>query len=86
MGTGRDYSVLEIVRVFESASGKKIPCKIVDRRPGDIATCYADPRKERSQLGWVAKYGIDEMSLMPGAGNETTRMDMNKSVPFFLKC
>ena len=61
VGTGRGYSVLEIIRAFENASGKKIPYKIVDRRPGDIATCYADPSKAKSQLGWDAKYGIDEM-------------------------
>ena len=61
VGTGRGYSVLEIVRAFESASGKKVPYKITDRRPGDIATCYADSQKAKSQLGWDAKYGIDEM-------------------------
>ena len=61
VGTGRGYSVLEIIRAFEDASGKKIPYKIVDRRPGDIATCYADPSKAKSQLGWNAKYGIAEM-------------------------
>ena len=61
VGTGRGYSVLEIVRAFESASGKKIPYNIIDRRPGDIATCYADPSKAKSQLGWNAKYGIDAM-------------------------
>jgi len=61
VGTGRGYSVLEIIRAFESASGKKIPHKIVDRRPGDIATCYADPSKAKSLLGWDAKYGIAEM-------------------------
>ena len=61
VGTGRGYSVLEIIKAFESASGKKIPYKIVDRRPGDIATCYADPSKAKSQLGWDAKYGIAEM-------------------------
>jgi len=40
---------------------KKIPCKIVDRRPGDIATCYAEPAKAKNQLGWHAKFGIDDM-------------------------
>ena len=61
VGTGRGYSVLEIIRAFEDASGKKIPHKIVDRRPGDIAICCADPSKARIQLGWDAKYGIAEM-------------------------
>ncbi|MEW5802893.1 MAG: UDP-glucose 4-epimerase GalE [bacterium] len=61
LGTGRGYSVLEVVSAFESASGKKIPCKIVDRRPGDIATCYADPSKAEKDLGWSATLGIHEM-------------------------
>lgn len=61
VGTGQGYSVLEIVRAFEDASGRTIPYKMVDRRPGDIATCYADPAKAKSQLGWHAKYGIDDM-------------------------
>jgi len=61
LGTGQGCSVFEILRAFESASGKKIPYKVVGRRPGDIATCYADPAKAKTQLGWVAKYGIDEM-------------------------
>jgi UDP-glucose 4-epimerase len=61
VGTGYGYSVLEIVKAFEKASGKKIPYKIVDRRPGDIATCYAEPAKAKNQLGWHAKHGIDDM-------------------------
>jgi UDP-glucose 4-epimerase len=61
LGTGTGYSVLEIVAAFEKASGVTIPYKIVDRRPGDIAICYADPTKAREQLGWSAKRGIEEM-------------------------
>ena len=61
LGTGRGYSVLEMVRAFERASGKKIPYRIVPRRPGDIATCYADPTKAERDLGWRAEYTIDEM-------------------------
>ena len=61
LGTGRGYSVLDIVHAFERASGVKIPYVIVKRRPGDIAACYADPAKARAVLGWQAERGIEEM-------------------------
>ncbi|MDP4086527.1 MAG: UDP-glucose 4-epimerase GalE [Bacillota bacterium] len=61
LGTGTGYSVLEIVSAFEKAANKKIPYQIVDRRPGDIAVCYADPQKAKDELGWVATRGIEEM-------------------------
>ena len=61
LGTGNGYSVLQVVEAFEKASGKKVPYKIVDRRPGDIAVCYADATKAKNELGWVATRGIDEM-------------------------
>ncbi len=61
LGTGRGYSVLEMVEAFEKASGKRVPYTIVDRRPGDIAACYADPSLARKELGWSAELGIDEM-------------------------
>lgn len=61
LGTGKGYSVLEMVAAFEKASGKKIAYKIVARRPGDIATCYADPSLAEIKLGWKAGRGIDEM-------------------------
>ncbi len=61
VGTGQGYSVLDMVKAFEKASGKKIPYKIVERRPGDIATCYADPTYAKEVLGWEAKRGIEEM-------------------------
>lgn len=61
LGTGRGYSVLEMVAAFERASGKKIPYRIVPRRPGDIAACYADPELARRELDWQAQYDIDEM-------------------------
>jgi UDP-glucose 4-epimerase len=61
LGTGRGYSVLETVRAFERACGKAIPLEIVARRPGDIATCFADPSLAAAQLGWKAHAGIDEM-------------------------
>jgi UDP-glucose 4-epimerase len=61
LGTGKGYSVLELVAAFEKAAGVKIPCQIVDRRPGDIAVCYADPSKAKIELGWVAEKGIEDM-------------------------
>ena len=61
LGTGHGYSVLDIVKAFEQASGVKIPYEITARRPGDIATCYADATKAKNELGWEAKYGISEM-------------------------
>ncbi|WHY77004.1 UDP-glucose 4-epimerase GalE [Neobacillus sp. WH10] len=61
LGTGTGYSVLEIVSAFEKASGVKIPYKIVDRRPGDVAICYADPVKAKAELGWAASRGIEDM-------------------------
>ena len=61
LGTGKGYSVLEIVHAFEKACGKPIPYEIKDRRPGDIATCYSDPTTAREELGWVAERGIEEM-------------------------
>ena len=61
LGTGNGYSVLEIVKAFEKASGRKVPYKISPRRPGDIAECWADPALARKELGWKAKRGIAEM-------------------------
>lgn len=61
LGTGNGYSVLQVVAAFEKACGHAIPYEIKARRDGDIATCYCDPQKAKEELGWVAKYGIDEM-------------------------
>lgn len=61
LGTGKGTSVLDMVKAFEDASGNKVPYKIGSRRPGDIATCYADPSKAESELGWKAERGIQEM-------------------------
>jgi UDP-glucose 4-epimerase len=61
LGTGRGYSVLEVVKAFEAASGRKVPYGIVARRPGDIAECYADPAYAEKALGWKAVRGLDEM-------------------------
>ncbi len=61
LGTGKGYSVLDMVKAFEKASGRKVPYEIAPRRSGDIATCYADPSYAKEILGWEAKKGIDEM-------------------------
>ena len=61
LGTGNGYSVLQVVAAFEKACGHAIPYEIKPRREGDIATCYCNPEKAKNELGWVAKYGIDEM-------------------------
>ena len=72
LGTGNGYSVLDMVNAFERVNGVKVPYKIVERRPGDIATCYADPSKAEKVLGWKAELGLDEM--------------MRDSYNFILKC
>ncbi|WP_153116954.1 UDP-glucose 4-epimerase GalE [Rhodocyclus tenuis] len=61
LGTGQGYSVLQVVQAFERASGRAVPYRIVERRPGDIAQCYADPAQARGLLGWQAERGIEEM-------------------------
>lgn len=61
LGTGRGYSVLELVRAFEKASGRPIPYEIAPRRPGDIDACYADPTLAHTELGWHATRDIDAM-------------------------
>ncbi len=61
LGTGRGYSVLEVVQAFERASGRPVPYDIVPRRPGDVAACYADPSLALQRLGWQARRDLDEM-------------------------
>ena len=61
LGTGRGHSVLEVVQAFEKASGREIPYVITERRPGDLAVCYADPAKSREVLGWQAERSLDDM-------------------------
>ena len=61
LGTGQGYSVLEVVRAFEKASGRPVPYELVARRPGDIAECYANPQAAADLIGWRATLGIDEM-------------------------
>ena len=61
LGTGKGYSVLDVVKAYEKACGREIKYEIKPRRPGDIATCYADASKAREELGWEAERGIEEM-------------------------
>mgnify|MGYP003356712146 FL=1 len=61
LGTGKGYSVLEIIQNMEKAVGRPIPYRIVERRPGDIAACSSDPAKAKEELGWEAGLGITEM-------------------------
>ena len=61
LGTGVGYSVLDMVKAFEKATGKKVPYKIAPRRAGDIAACYADPKKAKEELGWVATKTLEDM-------------------------
>jgi UDP-glucose 4-epimerase len=61
LGTGKGYSVLEIINTFSKVTGKEIPYRFVERRPGDIAVSYADPSKANNELGWSTKYGLEEM-------------------------
>ena len=61
LGTGKGYSVLDVIHAFSKACGRELPYVIDPRRPGDIAQCYADPAKAKKELGWEAEYGIEEM-------------------------
>lgn len=61
LGTGKGYSVLEVIKNFEEVSGKKVPYKITNRRQGDVAVIYGDPSKAKEEIGWQAQYGIKEM-------------------------
>lgn len=61
LGTGHGYSVLDVVKAFETANGLKVPYSIKPRRPGDIATCYCNPAKAKAELGWEAQHGIEDM-------------------------
>lgn len=61
LGTGNGYSVLDVIRNFETASGAKVPYEIAQRRPGDVAVCYADAERAKEELGFVAEYDIKRM-------------------------
>lgn len=61
LGTGKGYSVIEVVSAFEKASGKSVAYEIVERRPGDIAECFADPARASEELGWTAEFDMERM-------------------------
>ncbi len=61
LGTGNGYSVLEVIKTFEKATGQKVNYRMAPRRLGDIAECYADPTKAKNQLNWEAKRDLFEM-------------------------
>ena len=61
LGTGKAYSVLEMVRAFESASSRKVPYQVVTRRPGDVAACYANPTRAGELLNWTAQRSLEDM-------------------------
>ena len=61
LGTGHGYSVFDMIKTFERVNGVKIPHKVVDRRPGDVATSYADPSRANQELDWKATLGLDDM-------------------------
>ena len=61
LGTGQGYSVLDVVHAFEKASGRPVPYKIVARRPGDVAQCYADPTLALERLGWRTQFSLEDM-------------------------
>ena len=61
LGTGIGYSVLDVVKAFEKATGKTVKYRITERRPGDIATCYANPEKAEKELGWKAEKSLEDM-------------------------
>jgi UDP-glucose 4-epimerase len=63
LGTGRGYSVLEVVRAFERASGRPVPYELVERRAGDVAQCYADPSLAKTLLGWEARHTLEQMCV-----------------------
>lgn len=63
LGTGRGYSVLEMIHAFEVASGRPVPYRIVPRRAGDIAECWSDPSRAERELGWKAERGLDQMTV-----------------------
>jgi len=63
LGTGRGYSVLEVLTAFGKACGKTLPYQVMARRPGDVPTSYADPTRASHELGWKAVHGIDDMCV-----------------------
>ena len=79
LGTGKGYSVYEVVRAFEAATSRNVPYQIKDRRRGDIDMFYADPSKAKSKLGWVAKLGLEQMCRDSGAGRKISLVTQKNS-------
>ena len=73
LGTGKGYSVLEIIQNMEKAVGRPIPYRIVERRPGDIAACYSDPAKAKAELGWEAELDIPKCVKTHGVGRQASK-------------
>ena len=71
--------MLEMVEAFEKVSGKKVPYKITERRPGDVAVCFADASKAKRELGWEAKHGLEEMCADSGDGNQIIKMVISQN-------
>jgi UDP-glucose 4-epimerase len=63
LGTGRGYSVLEVIQGFEKASGRAVAYRVAQRRPGDAASCYADPAKAERELNWKAEFDLEQMCI-----------------------
>ncbi len=80
LGTGKGYSVLDVLKAYEIASGREIAYKIVPRRDGDIARNYADPSYAKEILGWEAKRDFNQMCKIAGGGNPKIRMDIGSSL------
>ena len=80
IGTGHGYSVLDVVHAFEKANNLKVPYTIKPRRAGDIATCYCDPTKAKVELGWEAKYGIEDMCRDSWNGRKIILMVMKNNI------
>jgi len=83
IGTGKGYSVLDMVKAFEKTTNQKIPYKIVERRTGDIATCYADPVYAKEVLGWEAKKTLEDMCADSWRWQSKTPKGYNKIIKFF---
>jgi UDP-glucose 4-epimerase len=79
LGTGQGYSVLELIHTYAKASGKPIPYEITNRRPGDIATCYADTKMALDTLGWKAERGLEKMCSDGWKWHDTNPHELNKN-------
>jgi UDP-glucose 4-epimerase len=81
-GTGRGYSLLEMVRAFEKASGKRVPYRIVPHRPGDVAQCYADPSLAARILDGERNWASRQCALIPGAGRKRRCLSCQSSASY----